>query len=153
VIDEQSSHGLDRRSEKITTPGELGSGSEAKVGLVDQGGRLERVPGRLGRELCGSKGSDFVVDEHEEVGGAARVVGWSLGREGRIVHAGRVYDMVGARATRRMGTIQPDVRASSRTTTVDGQIRRNDRVLDLDRRLPLFSREETTSAAFSSRGQ
>ena len=36
---------------------------------------------------------------------------------------------------------------------MDRQVRRIERDLDHDRRLPISSREQTTSAAFSSRGQ
>jgi hypothetical protein len=51
VVNEDPSHGLARRGQEVGPAGELGPADEPEVGFVDQGGRLEGVTGRLGREL------------------------------------------------------------------------------------------------------
>src|SRR5262249_26386568 len=71
--------------------GEVRPCGEPEVGLVDQGGRLKGVTGRLGRELCHGEGPQLVVDEGEE-GSRTRRSRRSLVRVVvEVGHGGRVY--------------------------------------------------------------
>jgi hypothetical protein len=53
-IDEDAAHGLGGGGEEVIAAVEALLADQAQVGLVDQGGRLEGVSGRLLRQLRGA---------------------------------------------------------------------------------------------------
>ena len=71
---------------------------------MDQGGRLEGVAGRLGRQPGGGELPQLVVDEREQLGRGLRVAGRGRVEEsGDVGHVGRVYPAAGRRSTTRNG--------------------------------------------------
>ena len=51
----------------------VGGADQPEVRLVDQGGRLQGVAGRLGGELGGGEATQLGIDQREQLGGGARV--------------------------------------------------------------------------------
>ena len=90
VLDEDPPHGLGGGGEEVaaTVPwsGWLAA-DQAEIGLVDQGGRLERLAGPLLGQPPGGKLAQLVVDHREELPGRLRVAVLD-GREdvGDVVH-------------------------------------------------------------------
>jgi hypothetical protein len=68
-------HGLRGGSEEVAArvPRPLFSADQPKVRLVDQGGRLKGVAGRLGGQAGGGEAAQFVVNQRQELRGGVRV--------------------------------------------------------------------------------
>ena len=78
VFNQDAAHGLGGRGEEVPAAVPVlwpGAGDQAEVGLVDQGGRLERVIRSLGCHPRGGEFAQFVVDERQEFGGGFGVAG------------------------------------------------------------------------------
>ena len=76
VLDQDAAHGLGGRSEEMTAVlpvRRLLGVHQAEVGLVDQGGRLQRLAGPLPGQLVGRQTAEFVVDQRQELLGGVRV--------------------------------------------------------------------------------
>ena len=75
---------------------------EPQVGLVDQGGRLERLPRLLLGQLLGRQLAQLVVDQRQELLGGVRVALLDGGQDaGDVGHAGQ---STAADATSKRGT-------------------------------------------------
>jgi hypothetical protein len=85
---------------------------KAQVGLVDQGGRLERLPRRLMGQLVGGELAQLVVDQRQELLGGVRVAV----RDG-IEDLGRVTHWH-PRKARRSGAVSPLRRPGCATKSV-----------------------------------
>ena len=76
ALDQDPAHRLGRRREEVTPPRPalcLVPADQPHVGLVDQGRRLEGVPGLLAIQAGGGQLPQLVVDEREQVGGPGLV--------------------------------------------------------------------------------
>ena len=71
MLDEDPSHGLGRRAVEVTAVGPLDVrlADESGVGLVHQGGRLERVVGALVFHSLLRDGSKLLVDQRQDLVG------------------------------------------------------------------------------------
>ena len=88
---ENASHGLGRGGKEMaaTVPllGLLDI-DQPEVGLVDQGGRLQRLAGRLLGQLPRRQPPQFVVDQRQELLGRLRVALLDGGQDARdVVHS------------------------------------------------------------------
>src|SRR4051794_7275756 len=70
VLDQDAPHGLGRGGEEVAAavPAGVLVSDESEVGLVDQGGRLERLAGLLVGQLLDRKLPELVVDQREQFG-------------------------------------------------------------------------------------
>ena len=77
LIDENAAHRLGRGGEEVTAavPGRLVPlADQAQVGLVNEGGGLERLPRLFLRQLLRGQLAQLVVDERQQPAGGLRVV-------------------------------------------------------------------------------
>ena len=78
ALDEDAAHGLGRGGEEVPPAvpvlGQVAA-DQPEVGLVDQGGRLERLARVLAPEPRGGELAQLGVDEREEFGGGLAVSG------------------------------------------------------------------------------
>jgi hypothetical protein len=77
VFDQDTTHGLGGGDEMAPAfpVGSFFAADQAQVGLVDRGGRLQRLPRGLVGQLPGGELAQLVVDERQELAGGARVAG------------------------------------------------------------------------------
>src|SRR5262245_32894211 len=78
ALDEDAAHRLGRRGEEVTAAVPLLPAvgvHQPQVSFVHQGGRLEGVAGRLGRQPGGGQFAQLAVDERQEFGRGLRVAG------------------------------------------------------------------------------
>ena len=86
VLDEDAAHGLGRGGEEVAAavPAAVGvAADQPQVGLVDQGGGLERLPGLLLRQPPGGQPAELVVDQRQQALGGLGVA-LLHGREGWV---------------------------------------------------------------------
>jgi hypothetical protein len=66
-------HGLGGSGEEVAAAVEPLAADQAQVRLVDRGGGVEAVAGRLDGQLSGSKSAQLVGDRRQEIGGGLGV--------------------------------------------------------------------------------
>src|SRR5262249_48110865 len=78
VVDEDAAHGLGGGGEEVAAAVPvlgLLAADQSEVGIVDEGGRLEGLPGPLLGQSCRGESAQFVVDQGQQLGGGLRVSG------------------------------------------------------------------------------
>jgi hypothetical protein len=111
VLDQDAAHGLGRGGEEVASaiPRLLRVRSnKPQVRLVDEGGRLQRLPGLLRRQTGGCESPQFVVDDRQQVVGRPAAAASS-----RRVTSGMRPSLT---AAARPGTDNPPL--MKRTTTI-----------------------------------
>jgi hypothetical protein len=90
AIEEDAAHRLGRRREEVpaTVPSLLvPAANQPQVRLVDQGRRVQRLPGRLVGHLPRCEPAQFVVNEREQVRSGVRVARLDGGQDVRdLIH-------------------------------------------------------------------
>src|SRR5262249_2561360 len=76
VLDEDAAHGLGGGGEEVAAPLPVRPRARAdqpQVGLVDQGGRLQRLARLLLSQALGGEAAQLVVDQRQQLGGGVRI--------------------------------------------------------------------------------
>jgi hypothetical protein len=84
VLDQDAAHGLGGSGEEVPTPAPmlgLLAADQPQVGLVDEGGGLERLAGLLVREPLGRQLSQFSVHDGQELFGGAGIAALDRGED------------------------------------------------------------------------
>src|SRR5580698_1834527 len=99
VFDEDSSHGLGRRGKEVPTPfplPRLGNLDQPQIGLMDQGGRVERLARPLLSHSLRGQLAQFVIDQRQQFLGPGPITPMDRREYGRYVAHANEYTGVGA---------------------------------------------------------